>query len=411
MPQRIEGLTAEQIQALEEAKISTGETSEDVINSLLESRRTQIFLSVLPRNNQIVVRTADTQSMANIRDLIARLDVPTPLVLLEVKVLVLTLGDTFTSIFDYQFDDGVLDAGGFTTGNVLPPAADATGLTRDSILAASVAPGVPNLTPNQNATFQIVSKNFRARLQLLETKNRVTALASPLLLTANNEASRIFIGQQIPIVVGYGQSGVTGGTALGTTTAIQPAPQTQLENIGEGLVITPNINADRTVTLRISQQNSTTASGATIPVVTATGSTLILPITTVQSSVVSSTIVAKDGLTVALGGLIQETLNDTRSQVPVIGKLPVVGIMFRNQGTGKSRSETIVMIRPYIFNTPQESASLNADLVRDLSVHPKAPLAYGTMSSFGPQEVLTADPPHNPLQTIFRFHSIEPKVY
>lgn len=246
---------------------------------------------------------------------------------------------------------------------------------------------------------------------MLETKNRVTALASPLLLTANNEASRIFIGQQIPIVVGYGQSGLTGGTTVGTSTAIQPAPQTQLENVGEGLVITPNINADRTVLLRISQQNSTTASGATIPVVTSSGSTLILPITTINSQVVSSTIVAKDGLTVALGGLINETISDNRSQVPILGKLPIVGIMFRNQNTGKTRTETVVMICPYIFNTPQETAAVSADLVRELSLHPKSPLSPGTLDTFGQQEILTASPPTSPLQTIFRFHSIDPKTY
>ncbi|HND54791.1 MAG TPA: secretin N-terminal domain-containing protein, partial [Pirellulaceae bacterium] len=402
-PKRLEGLTADQIQQLEAGGAA--------VDELLRSRKADIFVTAVPRNNQLIVRTADLQSMDRIEELVEQLDVPTPLVLLEVQVLALQLGDDFRSAFDYQFSDGKKVAGGFvnnvrdfTTGNILPPAADSGGLDRTE----GLAPGVTGATPNQNMTFQIVSSNFRMRLQMLESKNRVTQLATPLLLTANNEVSRIFIGRTIPVTLGFSPGTIISNQ--GGQSVVPPTPITVPQNIGQSLLITPNINADRTVTLRVAQEHSSLDGTTRIPV--PFGTDLVdQSIDVVRRTTVSGTVVAKDGLTVAIGGLIQEDLTDSRQQIPVLGRLPVVGVAFRGQQTGRTRNELVVMIRPYIFNTPQESAGLSQDLIGMLSIHPHAPEATGTMNSFTPNEVLHANPPLNPLQTMFRVHGLCPKAY
>ena len=100
-----------------------------------------------------------------------------------------------------------------------------------------------------------------------------------------------------------------------------------------------------------------------------------------QTQVVTGTVVAKDGLTVALGGLINEGVADSRAEVPVLGKLPVIGFFFRRQVTIRSRNELVVLIRPYVFNTPSESAALSADLVPDMSLHPKAVNPVGSLNT------------------------------
>lgn len=409
-PQVLEDLTAEQIQRLEDAR--PGRTAEDraTIDDLLRSRRARIYVTVIRRNNQVIIRTGDEQIMQRISELIASLDVPTPLVLLEVKVMSLDLGDRFTSIFDYQFSNGNTTAFGFTAGNILAPVTDPLpdGVRRDSQVGIGITPSA--FGSDRDFTFQYVDANFRARIQLLENNNRVTNLATPLLLTANNEVSNIFIGRQVPLVIGYTQSGaITNNAAV---TSVQPSPQTQLTQVGQGLLITPNINADRTVTLRISQQNSTVIEdGATIPIVNALGVPVDLPIDILDTAVVSGTIVAKDGLAVAIGGLINEQLNDNREEVPILGKLPVIGFFFRRQQTNRTRTELVIMVRPYVFNTPSESAELSHDLIGDLSLHPNAPDAVGTLNSFTPIEVMRANPPVNALQKSLRFHSLYPKLY
>jgi len=401
-------LSAEQIQQLIEATDNASPEGRAAIDELLRSRQARIYVTVITRNSQLIVRTSDEATLERIRELIQELDVPTPLVLLEVKVMSLDLGDRFTSVFEYQFSDGNTVAGEFTAGNILAPANDALAPAARRLAPLEIANSPAG--SSQDLTFQVVSEHFRARVQLLENNNRVTNLATPLLLTANNEVSQIFIGQQIPLVIGYSQGGVA--NAVGGQAVVQPSPQTQLTQVGQGLLITPNINADRTVTLRISQQDSDVLiDGATIPVVDSLGNIIELPIDVLNTRVVNGTVVAKDGLCVAIGGLISESLTDTRAEVPVLGKLPVIGYFFRRQQTNRTRTELVIMIRPYVFNTPSESAMLSQELLADLSLHPNSPEGIGTLNSFNHSEILRASPPENKLQQIFRFHSLYPKTY
>lgn len=403
----LENLTPEQIQAL----VSGRRDLEDrqVLEEALRRFQPTIYITVIRRQNQLVVRTSDPETMQQVADLVAEVDVPTPLVLLEVKILEVDLQDDFNSVFDYQFTDGLTVAGQFTTGNILPPSADAvpTDVRRSAPISFSDSSGVRE----GDLMFQVVSNNFRFRMQLLETKNRVTQLAAPLLLTANNEVSRLFVGEEVPLNRSF-----TGPQPLTDTGFLGPAfgagsTAIEFRPVGTTLLITPSINADRSVTLRILQETSNIVpEGARVLVPTDTG---FAPqfIDVVRSRTVSGTIVAKDGLAVAIGGLIDESARDNRRQVPVIGKLPVVGFFFRRQATERTRSELIVVVRPYVFNTPTESAHLSKKLLERISLHPNAPDGEGTLDTFAPHEVVRPNPPTNPLQTIFRFHSVDPKVY
>ncbi len=427
--EEFKGLSPEEIEALEATASGEGKVNAAMVAALMARRRATIYVAVIRQHNQLLVRTSDEKTMQQIRDLVRRVDVPTPLVLLEVKILSVNLGDDFNSVFDYQYSDGVTTAGGFvpssliappspafTTGNVLPPAADNPAnitppLTRrDSPLAPASSPGVAG-SPNPPLLFQYVNNNFRMRMQLLENNNRITTLATPLLLTANNEVSRLFVGQDVPLNLGF-----TGPTpivnAAGTSTAFTAgSTNIQFRPVGTDLLITPNINADRTVTLRILQEVSNIVkAGANVYLPTSNGFTES-PIDIVNAQSVSGTVVGMDGLTVAIGGLIQENLSDSRAEVPILGKLPVIGFFFRQQSTSRTRTELVILIRPYVFSTPCESAAANCKLVQELSIHPKAVDPSGTLNSFLPHEVLRANPPVNECQKIFRFHSLEPTTY
>ncbi len=412
--QRLQDLNAERIQQLVDAieskqteAQSTANADQDAIEQLLKERQATIYVTVVRRNNQVVIRTGDSQTMTQVANLIQRLDVPTPLVLLEVKVMSISLEDDFRSVFDYQFSDGGPLAAGFTTGDILPPATD--GLVGDARRLVSALPtgGVLN---QGDLTFQIVSDNFRARMQLLEDDNRVTILNTPLLLTANNEVSRIFIGDTIPFTVGFNSPQVI--ASAGNSTTVAGTPITELRDVGQSLLITPSINADRTVTLRIVQEVAQVIEGGgRIPVLSATGAIVNQEVDTVNRSTISGTIVAKDGLAVALGGLIEEEITDNREQVPGIGKLPVLGFFFRRQETGRLRRELVVMVRPYIFNTPSESAALSEELLQHLSVHPTALSGEHTLNTFSPDEVVRTEIDQCELHREFKFHNVVPRTY
>ncbi len=102
--------------------------------------------------------------------------------------------------------------------------------------------------------FQMVDDKFRVRMQLLESKNCVTALATPLILTANNEVSRIFVATLCLHRRLYSLTVLSSVTAVNG--AVAATPVTELRDVGQSLLITPNINADRTVTLRVIEENS-----------------------------------------------------------------------------------------------------------------------------------------------------------
>lgn len=404
----IEGLSAEQIQRLENMEANGGNgLDEETLRLLMEREQASIFVTVIQRNNQIIVRTGDRQTMEQIESLIQRLDVPTPTVLLEVKIMRIELEDGFESAFDYQSSDGGSVAGGFSGGDVLPPLSDS--ITGEARKAASLALGGTGLNAGALA-YQFVDESFRVRMQLLESKNRVTVLSAPLIMTANNEVSRIFVGDTLPFTVGFTSPQIVAG--VNTNNTVAGAPITELRDVGQSLLITPNINADRSVTLRIVEENSRRLeNGAFIPVPNTNGQIINQPVDTVQRQTVSGTIVAQDGLAVVLGGLIEETVADQRDQVPVLGKVPGLGFFFRRQDSGRRRSELVIMVRPYVFNTPAEAASLSQQWMCETSLHPNAPDGAGTMNTFMPHEVIRAMPPLAPGEQIFQFHSLSPKSY
>ena len=384
------------------------ENLDDPISKLLKERQATIYVTVVRRNNQVVVRTGDDATMKQIETLIQSLDVRTPLVLLELKVMRILLDDEFRSVFDYQYSDGSTTAGSFTTGDILPTPSDK--FSGEAKKIASMIPGGSVLNQG-DFTFQVVSNNFRARMQLLEDDNRVTILNSPLLLTANNEVSRIFIGETIPLTIGFSPTQIVGTSATSSNT-IAGTPITELRDIGQSLLITPSINADRTVTLRVVQENAQrVVDGGKIPVLSLTNSTQEFVVDTVTRSTVSGTFVAKDGLAVVMGGLIEDEISDQRQKVPGLGKLPVFGFFFRKQNTSRIRRELVVMIRPYVFNTPSESAAISQDLLQQLSVHPTALSGEQTLSTFSPDEVLQTELDDCGLHKFFQFHNIVPRNY
>lgn len=382
-------LNAEQVQALSDAQQNgeVGNAVQQVDQAL--GRRVTIHVTVLRRQNKLLVRTADENALKDIRNLVAKLDVPQSMVLLDVRVLRVSLGDGFNSAFDYSFLKGVGDGqlnGAFSPTEILPPASVTSGIT-------------PNFNPGggvdaQAMVFQYLGQNVRARMQLLETKGRLNAVASPVLLTANNEVSRVFVGEEVPITRGF--SGASTIPTGGNGGAIAQAANAQLEfrPVGTTLLLTPNINADRTVTLRLVQENSSLRrNGATIPVPTEGGGFRSQSVDTVQSRTVSGTFIAQHEQAVVVGGLIEESETVDRSGIPILSSIPYLGAPFRKDTKSKVRSELVVIIRPFIVNTPKEAEAISQRVTRELSLNPATwKLGDSSIGLYTTNDVVNPDP-------------------
>ncbi len=318
-----------------------------------------IYVSVIKRQNRVLIRTRDMEAMKQVAALYKEIDNESSMLLMEVKVLSIDLSDGYSSLFDFKVKSGSFE---ITNG------IGAVGAAARVLQTASAA-----FNPALLAT--VVSDNFEARLQLLELEGRVTEVATPILLTTNQEVSRMFIGDERPIVTGYEDSS-TSNVFPGDSTVVNNSiivPITEVRNLGTTLFLTPNINADRTVSIRLLiERSDLSLDKATIPV--QVGNKLVdADIDVVQTETFSGTVVAKDGTSIAVGGFIKERARDVESKVPVLGDIPGLGFFFRDIAKIRERTELVVIIRPFITTTPNEASQVSQDFLKENSIHPNAP--------------------------------------
>jgi general secretion pathway protein D len=314
-----------------------------------------IFVSISRKSNMLIVRTSDTKAMAEIRALVKRMDVPTPMVLMEVKVMELQLDDDYDATFEYNFH---VKESTHTMGN------------NGALIANALQSAMSGVSPT--FSFAVLNDDIEARIKLMQKDGRIKVLATPTLLTANNEVSRIFSGKEYPIVTGWtpGQT-VVPENGMPITTA--PTAQIERKDIGTMLLVTPNINADRTVTLHLLQENSELGGKATIPVpksLDGGAETLNMDIDFIESRSLTGTFVAKDKMTILAGGLIRESEGQTYYRTPFLGSVPLIGWLFRGTEKAKTRSELVVLITPHVITTPYEGGKISEELLKALSAHP-----------------------------------------
>ncbi len=315
-----------------------------------ETQQAVAYMTVFPRNNCVVARSVDTRILRDINDLIEQLDTPTSQILLECKILEVTLTDDFDSFFK-------LDIANIHTDKIKGEGAHtlSTGrFTAESITGNTLA-------------YTFVDKLISARMELLETNNLVKTIGTPMLLCANNAPGEFFIGEERPITTNYEyEVREFEGSSTETT-----RPVVELKEIGKKLEITPSINEDRTVTMRFLTEISTVnAGGATISHVTNTGVTVSLPIDTVDTTKVESIIIAKDRSSLAIGGFVREHNQNYEQKVPILGDIPLLGFFFKKKTIRKTQTETVILITPHIMMSPGENQEVSKKALSKLSEHP-----------------------------------------
>lgn len=303
-------------------------------------------------HNLLMVRSGDELALQDIENLIHEMDRPPRQVLLEMRIVEVELGNDFRSVFDIglgssKTSDGPLGLGFKGTS---PQTGNPPFPKRASIFG--------NFEEEDNPTmvWQMVSDKLRMRLQLLEEDNRVNVLATPMVVAANNQPARLFIGDEQILVTGASADSTTGTTGATNTTI---TVETEQRNVGQTLIILPRINADRSVTLTIDQDNSRVNPGATaLPLALPDGTIYRFPIDTVNTANLQVTAHAQDGLTVAVGGMISQKISNLEQRVPVLGDIPMLGALFKKVVKENSRSQIVLLITPWVLETPEESDAL-----------------------------------------------------
>lgn len=292
----------------------------DKSNSLLSSRGA---VSVDARTNTVWIQ--DTPSkLAQIRDLVQRLDVPARQVLIEARVV--------TMDKSYQEDLGIrfgVNQPGHLGGNLAAASKFANGTPINAIEAGDrLNMNLPVVSNPSPATLGLAMMRLGKtgafldlELSALETEGGGQVLSSPRLITANQQAATIQSGEEIP----YQETTSSGATSTAFKKAVL------------SLTVTPQITPDNRIVLdlKVNQDKRGTQTFNNVPVI--------------ETSQIATKVLVNNGETLVLGGVYEQTDNKTIRRIPFLGKLPVVGILFRNTQVVNQRKELIIFITPKII--------------------------------------------------------------
>jgi general secretion pathway protein D len=224
-----------------------------------------------------------------------------------------------------------------------------TGVDATAVVQAAVQPFLQSVLPGFNL---ILGPNAEPRiiLQALSTLTEVRVLSAPSVVAMDNQPALLQVGDEIPI---------TTGTATILTNTNSVVSTIQMENTGVILKVLPHIHANGTIQMEIEQEVSDVVnSNSSQPTLTPT----------ISQRRVHSTIAVTSGQTVLLGGLISDQNQKTKSGIPVLNDIPVVGDLFGTKSGQKQRTEIIMFIKPQLIRNSMDARGVAEDFRSSLTM-------------------------------------------
>ena len=283
--------------------------------------------------NSLVI-TANKDDYLILEEVIEKLDITRRMVYIE--ALIMEVG------VDKQFDLGVqwlaADDKGSHDGRVIGSFAGST--PPSSVLPSIDLTGTVKLP--SGFSFGVLGEsitiggidfpNIGAVIRAFQSDSDVHILSTPQIMTTDNEEAEISVADNIPFL-----------TRQETTAAGLDYSNYEFKDVGVKLTITPQINQQRFVRLKISQEVSQVVSQDVIG----------LPSTLKRTA--STTVIIKDSNTVVIGGLIDETLTQGTYRLPCIGNVPLLGWLFKSVSRSSDRTNLFIFLTPYIIENPEEA--------------------------------------------------------
>ncbi len=281
-------------------------------------------------SNSLII-LATPRDYEKIREVLVKLDVVPRQVLIEAIIAEVTLDDDLRFGIEWALANGGLSStggsgeeGGTAGGNIFD-----SGILSGAKRAASVGSG---------GLFSFITDRdtFYALLTAASTKSHVNILATPHVLAVDNREATILIGEEIPILTSTQQS------TLATANIVSSI---QYRDTGIILTILPQVNSAGLVNMEIRQEVSNVG-------VTSFGDTNSPSFTSREAE---TTVVVRDRESILIGGIIDERVERTRSGVPFLMDIPVLGRLFRVEQDKRERTELIILITPYVIRDRNEA--------------------------------------------------------
>ena len=295
------------------------------------------------RTNSLII-TAEEKYHQAVVTMLVELDKRSPQILLEAKVVEITLDQNSRMGLQWQ-----------QLLNVLPMAALTFSDPNTFAVGSSVIDNAQNVlsgSPGGINYALLDPKNYSMMVNLLASDTDARVLASPHLMASNNMEANLRIGDEIPVLK---------ETRMDTNN--QPIETYDREKVGLEVKLKPTIASNRDVTLDLEISNSNVIAGAG-----ASGNNQH----TITERLVKTHVIIKDKHTLVISGLIRDDVSGGNSGVPELKDLPGVGPLFGSQQKQKKSTELLILITPYVILSEQEAIQVGTD---QLLKHPGAATA------------------------------------
>ncbi|MDP2939551.1 MAG: secretin N-terminal domain-containing protein [Candidatus Omnitrophota bacterium] len=267
-------------------------------------------LKVDIRSNKMFATDTPTK-MAEIERIVSAFDEKHREVLIEAKIVKIVLSDQYRMGVDWE--------------GIIAKYGDLTVQNSFSVLTTTDKKGKISIGT-------LAEDKYTALVEALEEVGTTNTLSSPRITALNNEEAKILVGSTEPYV-----------TTTTTTPASGPTTTAEAVNfidVGVKLYVTPTINKDNFITMKIKPEVSSVTSYLT------TSQNNKIPI--VETSQAETSVMVKDGVTIVIGGLIKDELIETVKKVPLLGDIPLVGLAFRSKDKLVRKSELVIFLTPHI---------------------------------------------------------------
>jgi general secretion pathway protein D len=283
---------------------------------------------VVDKGRNAVIFNGSGAQWQKLRPVLEAMDQPARLVLIEVTVAEITLGNTQETGIDWIFKNVQIGDWTGTISNTL------------------------DLGTKGFNTLLTQPDGSRILLNALATNSQVSILSNPKIMVRNGEEATIDVGTEVPILTSQ-------ATTAGTGQAGDPAilQQIQYRKTGVLLKVKPNIYAGRRVDLQVQQEVSEAQRNTT--------SSISSP--QILNRKINTSLTLKDGGSVLLGGLVSTNSSFGDRGIPLIKDIPVLGRLFRADSSSTNRTELIILITPYILGDEREAQAITAVFRQRLS--------------------------------------------
>ncbi len=292
-----------------------------------------------PATNSLIISAVPSEFRV-IEAIVAKLDIPRTMVYVETVILEMSASKSLEFGINWSSaattDDGFIfgGSGGLPGGGV--PEADSPGLNL-GFMGGTVKFGdieVPNLS---------------ALVRAVQTDSDVRVVATPQILTADNEEASIQVATNMPFVT-------RSDTDTDTDSTVQVY---EYKDVGFSLKVTPRISDENNVRLNVEAEAKSVVSAQTTD---SQGNTLLAPTTNVRQA--KTVILTRNNEIVAIGGLINQEAEDTGNQVPCLGSIPVMGWAFKSTKDTSTRTNLLIFLSPHILASDEAVRTLSEEKLR-----------------------------------------------